>query len=253
MAYGIEILNDSGFTQVDQNYANLLVVASGTCDNGAIINFPNSYTGDNIYIFAKPADTSTTDNYVYGYIDRINSRFRLYRSQYTQNNGSATGAWLENFVTTTGYDTTDLIDYVVCYEPSDIPDPSDPYGLEVLAADGSVLFSASHPVMQITHIQQFETGPSTTFYASGIDIVVAAPLDIANVYSLINCTTFFFSTAVGISRLRLRFSAVPKYDYANNTITLETQRTGSGPTNSGLAFAGHGESQRTLLLGTYST
>lgn len=252
MAYGIEILNDSGFVQVGEDFPNLMVVASGTTTNGGIVNFPTGLSGSSIFVFAKPTDQTTTNGdgqTVVGHIDRVNGKFRLWRTGYVQN----ASPWYDNFVSCTPDETVGGIDYVVCTEPSLVADPTEPYGLEVYNAAGDITFHTSSAVMDITHIYQFETQASyqnpdtfsTTFTFTGGE-------DAEDYYCLVNAMSVYRAVTVGPSRLILRYSPSCVYNYTANTITLKLNQTSAGSNNS-VPFNQWGESQRTLLLGKLSS
>lgn len=59
MAYGITVLNDSSYIQIDENYSNYSLVASGSASSGGSVSFPAGYShvicmvrapyGSNIY------------------------------------------------------------------------------------------------------------------------------------------------------------------------------------------------------------
>lgn len=248
MAYGIEILNDSGFVQVGEDFPNLMVVASGTTTNGGIVQFPSSLTGSSVFVFAKPNDTSNSQA-ILGHIDRVNGQFRLWRTTYTQ----TAGDWDNNFATATATGTAGSINYVVCTQPSLVADPTEPYGLEVYNSAGDITFHTSSAVMDITHLYQFETQASyqnpDTFSAT---FTIAGGESIGDYYSLINGLSVYRTSVVGPGRVRLRWQPTCTYDHTANTITLQLGQGGIGP-NGDLYTSQWGESQRTLLIGKLSS
>lgn len=256
MAYGLEVLNDSGFTQIGDSLSNLLVVASGTTTNGGIVNFPTGVTGSSVFVFAKPADTGTYQQMV-GFVDRINNRFRLWRTNYTQYSNPWTDPFQSAAAAPTGTitgtpATAGDIDYVVCVEPKDVADPNDPYGLEVYNASGDIIFHTSSAVMDITHIHQFETQASYSTSNLLATFTVAGGEDVADYYVLVNATSTYRAVTVGPSRILLRYNPTCTYDHTANTIKLDRTSTGGGP-NQSVPFNYWGESQRTLLIGKLSS
>ena len=61
MSYGFRSENDSGRLQIDENFPNMLVVATGTCTNGDIINFPSGVNGNNIQVWARINSANRSD------------------------------------------------------------------------------------------------------------------------------------------------------------------------------------------------
>jgi len=55
MAYGINIVNDSGYVQIDENYSNYSLIASGTAASGTRIYYPSGYSANNAIFMMRGA------------------------------------------------------------------------------------------------------------------------------------------------------------------------------------------------------
>tara|TARA_R110000851_G_scaffold265112_2_gene417665 strand:- start:1354 stop:2094 length:741 start_codon:yes stop_codon:yes gene_type:complete len=135
MTNGIQVLNESGYTQIDSSYSNLQVLLSGTTSNfpqatTLVTNLPSNL-GTDFVIFIKPSATSGVgqSNTVtfWGYIDYSANTFVIGRTlSFNFYQGS--------------------FDYVICTEA--LTAPSTGYGLNTYNSDGSLAFSSEYKDME---------------------------------------------------------------------------------------------------------
>lgn len=150
MAYGIRVENNSGFTQIDQDFVNYVLVASGSFSSSGNNTTPQTHlinygslvsTQDNIF-FARPSST--------GYNSGNNSSAELVGS--TNNNV----AKIESLYTGT-------IQWRVYERANVLTPPSSGYGLNVYRPNGELAFSSQYKVPRIFSI--IESAP--TFGSAG--------------------------------------------------------------------------------------
>tara|TARA_R110000782_G_scaffold222646_1_gene309629 strand:+ start:476 stop:1216 length:741 start_codon:yes stop_codon:yes gene_type:complete len=152
MTNGIQVLNESGYTQIDSSYSNLQVLLSGTTSNfpqaaTLVTNLPSNL-GTDFVIFIKPSATSGVGqgNTVtfWGYIDYSANTFVIGRTlSFSFYQGS--------------------FDYVICTEA--LTAPSTGYGLNTYNSDGSLAFSSEYKDMECVeaHTYTLSYPPSVNF------------------------------------------------------------------------------------------
>lgn len=194
MSYGFRSENDSGRLQIDENFPNMLVVATGTCTNGDVISFPAGVNENNIQVWARinsanRGDSTTSDGTVYtgkfrihGHIYRgqspgdNNKKFRIWCSNVSDYQGpSGGGGQLWNYFLETdpgrnifsggGFSAqageqaataTTQIDYVVTTQPEEMAVPQTGYGLNVLKENQTLAYSSEYQVMNVIEDIYFE-------------------------------------------------------------------------------------------------
>ena len=249
MSYGFSSQNGSGFTQIDTDLSNLAVYAHGTTTNGAILPIPAALDiSKDVLIFARPT-TSVDGNFLYGFIDRSNFRFRVYSSRGTQTQSW----WWDNFkVAGSGLtlDTGPNIEYLVCSTSSSLPAPSSSgYGLEIRNASNQLVFHSSLNTVKISHQLSFEVEEELSLDTTLLTIPNIP--NIASTFVLINPTYPFRTVGVGPGQVRLRFTPSIVFNYSTSTIYVDTQNGISGPggsSNTNTFATGH----RTILIGKHT-
>lgn len=130
MTYGIYIENQSGFTQIDENYENLLVVESGTLSSSQnTLTVSASITNDFI-VFVRPSSPVTTSQYNIA----------------CDNNKDD-----DHVFSVTCWQGSNLVpfykrpcDYAICVKASEFAEPTSGYGLNVYKADGNIRWSSEY-------------------------------------------------------------------------------------------------------------
>ena len=151
MTNGIQVLNESGYTQIDSSYSNLQVLLSGTTSNFPLA--PRLVTalppglGTDFVIFIKPSSTSGVgqNNAItfWGYIDYSANTFVI---------GRTLGL---NFY-------QGSFDYVICTEATTAP--STGYGFNTYNPDGSLGFSSEYKDMECVEAHTY-----TLYYPSAVN------------------------------------------------------------------------------------
>ena len=234
MSYGFKAVNSSDHIQVDEDYPNMLVVATGTATNGAIIDFPANVDGTNILIYARVnAAYQADDHRLHGYISRHLGKFRIWSGE-VQYSGSTT-VWdyfddngTNSLVSGSGAGagtTSTQIDYVVCTQPSGVlPTPTSGFGLNVFKSDTTLAYSSEYQIMHIRQITSL-AAPESGDYFSEITYTGQADTN----YVLINGTIDYRTITVGPGSLVMQFGLTNICNYSSNTIVIDSTRTVIGP------------------------
>lgn len=136
MAYGIRVESNSGFTQIDQDFVNYVLVASGSFSSSGNNSFPQTHTinfsalvssSDTIF-FARP----TTVGYNIG----NNSDSELIGESF------GTSATIRSLYTGT-------IQWRVYERANVLTPPTSGYGLNIYRPDGTLAFSSQYNVPRI--------------------------------------------------------------------------------------------------------
>jgi len=150
MAYGIRVESSSGFTQIDQDFVNYVLVASGSFSSTGNYSFPQTHTInysslvstlDNIF-FARPTTT--------GYNVGNNSDSELAGSS-----GNNVAQIVSSY--------TGTIQWRVYERANVLTPPSSGYGLNVYRTNGELAFSSQFSVPRIFAIVE----SSPTFGSAG--------------------------------------------------------------------------------------
>ena len=132
MSYGITSINNSGFTQIDENSEAFLVIQTGTKSTGQIyVTLPNTLPSD-ILVFARPAGGGTSGTgYVSGYVhDLVINGVRTVRAYM---GGSTAGA---------------SCDYAVVKRSSQFTTPTSGYGISVFTSSGALAYTSEQPMFR---------------------------------------------------------------------------------------------------------
>lgn len=164
MTYGIYIENESGFTQIDENYENLLVIASGTLNKIYTTLTVPSNVPDDYLIFCRPSSPDLTKKY------------RL--AGYTYKTGTTNYAKM--YCAANPYFSYYAInvDWVICIKAQDLTIPTTGYGINVFNSDGTLSFSSDYPLFRIVTARHHQTTASNyattdTWYTQTIDNMYA--------------------------------------------------------------------------------
>jgi hypothetical protein len=143
MAYGIRIENSSGFTQIDQDFVNYVLVASGSFSSTGTSDSPKTHTvnfsalvsSPDTMFFARPTTTASVG------------------SSFPGMAGSSTGtvATIQSFYTGT-------IQWQVYQRSSALSVPSSGYGLNVFRPNGELAFSSQYKIPRIFSIIESNLG-----------------------------------------------------------------------------------------------
>jgi len=175
MAYGLLVVNDSGFTQIDHTYGNLQIIATGTTANfsgSSIATALPSGVGTDILVFVKPNSTSglgyNNEIPFWGYIDYAANTFvigRLLILSFYQGN----------------------FKYIVC-KAGQAPASSGHYGLETYTSSGSLAFSSVYDDMECVeaHTYTLSYPASTNFVFNESSGGWANGTDVDDYYVLLN-------------------------------------------------------------------
>lgn len=144
MAYGIRVESGSGFTQIDQDFVNYVLVASGSFSSSGnnttlqthTINYDSLVSSQDTIFFARPSTVTGLPS---------NTSAELVGSSY---NNSATIRSLY----------TGTIQWRVYERASVLTPPTSGYGLNVYKPDGTLAFSSQYNVPRIFAI--LEGAPS---------------------------------------------------------------------------------------------
>ena len=146
MSFGVQIKNGSNFIQIDENYQNLLVVASGTLSKANTQLIIPSSIGDDYLIFCRPSNPDTSKMY------------KLEGS--TFKTGTTNKAFMSCAYSPYFFAHKIDVDYVICVKAQDLSIPTTTYGLNVFNTDGTLSFSSDYPLMKITATRHHETTAS---------------------------------------------------------------------------------------------
>jgi len=244
MSFGLRVENSSGHIQINEDYPNLHVVATGTVTNGTIVDFPTDVDGTNILVYARINSAYHADNHkLHGYISRGLSKFRIWSGETAYSGSSTIWDYFDDYgtsslVTTSGAGagtTSTQIDYVVCTQPDGVlTTPTSGYGLNTFKADGNLSYSSEYQVMSIKEITSV-TVPTVGTVFSPITFTGQSDSN----YVLINGTIDYRTTTVGPSALVFQYGFYNTCNYTSNTIVINSARTVIGP-SLGRSFSGTG-------------
>lgn len=241
MSWGLNSVNTSGRLQIDENFPNMLVIATGTCTNGDIINFPSAVNGNNIQVWARvnSAYRGSGQFIMHGYIYRGQSntsqtqkKFRIWCSgvsdgqglsggggilwDYFYNNPNSLRTIQANPMSYAGTAST-TIDYVVCTEPSSLTAPTSGWGLNVHKSNGNLAYSSEYQVMDIVEDIKINLTPAVLNNNLSLSTKTNQPADR---YVLINPTWHFRTQVIGFVGIAQYSGPHYRLDYGNNTIEV---------------------------------
>lgn len=289
MSWGFLSENESGRVQIDQDYPNMLVVGTGTCTQGEIIDFPPGVVANNVQIWARinAASRNTvcafdgTSNFrITGHIDRDTdyngpqNRFRIMAGHwFDYQSGSGGQLWNYFYENHSGssrdysnspsnldaaVDGT-LIDYVVCTQPEILTPPTTGYGLNVFKASQELAYSSEYQVMNVVEDARFDLDYGFNVGGGAADSDRIFPVELTNQpadrYVLINSTYAFHTQTVAFPGMAIYFSPNYQINYTNNTITYKYSQYQSGPAMGRSFFFinfNSGKQRRHMMLGDLS-
>lgn len=225
MTYGIKSINSGGFTQIDENYRNFLIVQTGNvlCSPyGTALSFVSVPAGiTNYSIFVRfdqdtrnDAITAGETRTIGGVIDKVNNRFGVR--------------------TATAGATDHYADYAIVIDPIDAAS-SGGYGLDIFDSSGELAYSSTSNVMRC-YSMTFAQDPEPD-YTGGTppdfdDILLTSGSLVDESYTLLDplnyaATVIFSYPAPGFAIVAAVDRAV-QFDYANNTAKSVVANSGTG-------------------------
>ena len=234
MSYGVQITNGSDFIQVDENYENLLVIASGTLNKVYSTLTVPSTVPDDYLIFCRPNSPDSTKKY------------RL--SANTYKTGSTNYAKM--YCAASPYFSAYAVDvdWVICVKAQDLSVPTTNYGLNVFNADSTLSFSSDYPLLRVITSRHHETTASN--YAT-TDTWYTNSSGIANLYSLAmwySQTSFQVISVMG-ERFFKRYYFNGYFDYPNNRYQSGAYLVQSDASSSNPVTAQYKLGHKTEILG----
>ena len=134
MSYGLQIYNQSGFLQIDDQYPQFVVVASGTASEGVDVYFPTQSSPP--LIMLRPTNPGV-------FIGGIHP------------------LWTDHF-RATGSGTGDTFQYKILKSVNELSEPSSGYGLVVRGSAGQVVFNSEQTDMfRVNTVVTFAPGGQT--------------------------------------------------------------------------------------------
>tara|TARA_R110002153_G_scaffold105017_2_gene243220 strand:+ start:459 stop:1139 length:681 start_codon:yes stop_codon:yes gene_type:complete len=196
MSYGLSVVSESGFTQIDSTYDNVAVYASGTMNS--------SYYGGTVTTTAIPANTPV-DYLIFCKPTTESGTHRLTLATYTDGSGFS-------FYNQYGQNTVISVDWVIAIRSRDMPANNSPdYGLEVYKANGEESFSSNNANFRCLQVS-FDNITSST--QSGATFSLGS---MANIYSLMSGKTVLGRVPVSSQNSAL-YSLFVEFDYSAKTI-----------------------------------
>lgn len=248
MTYGIKSINSGGFTQIDENYRNFLIVQTGNvlCSPyGTALSFVSVPAGiTNYSIFVRfdqdtrnDAITAGETRTISGIIDKANNRF-----------GVRTG--------TTGA-TDHYADYAIVIDPIDATS-SGGYGLDIFDSSGELAYSSTANVMRC-YSMTFAQDPAPDYSGGNPpefdDILLASGPLVNESYTLLDplnyaATVIFGYPQPGFAIIAAVDRAV-QFDYSGSTAKGVVANAGTGfiPTVELGNYVYFRNSQRTYVMG----
>ena len=130
MSYGIQSVNTSGFTQIDENSEVFQVIQTGTkAANVQYVTLPNTLPTDCL-VFARPQGGGTSG--VVSFTGRI-ADFVVNGTRYLR-------AYMSYNIAT---------DYVVVQRCSEFTEPTSGYGINVYKSNGEIGFTSELPMLRV--------------------------------------------------------------------------------------------------------
>ena len=148
MSYGIQSINNSGFTQIDENSEVFQVIQTGTKPvNVSYVTLPNTLPTDCL-VFARPAGGRTSGTVLLtGHItDFTNSGTRTLRAYMKYNLAC---------------------DYAVVQRCSEFTAPTSGYGINVYKSNGDLAFTSEQPMLRVIAARAVSFSSSTGAFDSG--------------------------------------------------------------------------------------
>ncbi len=186
---GLQVINDSGTIQIDQNYYNFMLYSKSTATT-TLIN-----TGTSTVIYGTTITVPTTKNpqIFFG----VNSAY-LSVGHRTVSGGSTSFQVYSNVATTFTY-------YVFVTDPAQVADSG--YGLQVFREDGSLVFDARNRFLRFENVFQIAFG-STSFPLSPAGKTYAAALSFSRTSAAIVSSVPFTQVGIFLDFSRLLTNSV---------------------------------------------
>jgi hypothetical protein len=148
MSYGIQSINSSGFTQIDENSEVFQVIQTGTKAAGIeYVTLPNTLPTDCL-VFARPQGGRTSGQvYLTGYV-----------SDYTVSGTRTLKAHMKYNL---------ACDYAVVQRCSEFTEPTSGYGINVYKSNGDLAFTSEQPMLRVIAARAVSFSSSTGAFDSG--------------------------------------------------------------------------------------
>jgi hypothetical protein len=148
MSFGVQSINNSGFTQVDENSEVFQVIQTGTKATGiSYVTLPNTLPADCL-VFARPQGGRTSGTVLLtGYV-----------SDHTSGGTRTLKAYMK----------TDLAcDYAVVQRCSEFTEPTSGYGINVYKSNGDLGFTSEQPMLRVIAARAVTMSNSTGAFDGG--------------------------------------------------------------------------------------
>jgi hypothetical protein len=148
MSYGIQSVNTSGFTQIDENSEVFQVLQTGTKAVGvAYVTLPNTLPTDCL-VFARPQGGGTSGvvsftGYVADFVTSVGRYVRIYST----------------------YNVA--LDYVVVQRCSEFTEPTSGYGINVYKSNGEIGFTSELPMLRVIGTRSVTFSTSSGAFDTG--------------------------------------------------------------------------------------
>ena len=148
MSYGVQSINNSGFTQLDENSEVFQVIQTGTKPvNVAYVTLPNTLPTDCL-VFARPQGGRTSGTVL------LTGHITDFTSGGTR--------------TLKAYMRTDLAcDYAVVQRCSEFTEPTSGYGINVYKSNGDLGFTSEQPMLRVIAARGVNFSNSTGAFDAG--------------------------------------------------------------------------------------
>ena len=157
MSYGLRVLNQSGYVQVDENFANYLIVAKGTWSvgtSGLNVDLGTYGTGALLFVRYKVSTLSAWDN-----IAGVSSVYQGGGQKYKIVIGDYLGGPLG-----LGYPLrSGTVDYIIARVTSNAPS-SNSFGMRVWTPSGQLSFDSGYEYIKLRSGHAFSDAYSNTNY-----------------------------------------------------------------------------------------
>ena len=246
MAYGLEVKNSSGYTQIDSTYGNLQVIATGTTasfGSGTTLSTSlPSGIGNNAVVFVTPNTTTGTgqNNTVtfWGYIDYSANTFVIGRT-----------------LTFSFYQGS--FKYVICVDGQ--TPPTSGYGFTTFTSGGDLGFSSTYTDMECVEAHTYTLvypvsenlnfNESSAGWATGTDVedyyvTINAMGKVARIQ---NSGTIYYRASYAHYQYEGGISGNPQY------ISIGSQWGFTAPTESGTSATVESQDTRTQVIARYNS
>ena len=196
MSYGIQCINESGFTQIDATFDNVAVFASGTMSS--------SFVGGTVTKTSIPANTPA-DYLIFCKPNSASGTQRLTLAAFLDGSGFT-------FFTQYGTTSTISVDWVIAVRSRDMPANNNPdFGLEVYKQNTEEAFSSNNQNFRCLQVS-FDVISTNT--QSGSTFTLDS---MTNIYSLMSGKTLLGRLPVSQQNSAL-YSLFVEFNFTSKTI-----------------------------------